>query len=167
MSENPKKDPRKSYRDVELRDWQKSVIAAIDSQDEFRDSEQYQGLSEYAVNKSLGVTAVFPRYSGHTYLANYIAHKYPTLLIYTNMDHFRKLTQLFPLHEGTETVSVYEMFYAVYKPTKHQPSPEFLELKKKFSGKKVVVVDNAQSLLVDMQDLLYNNAQCCVVMLGH
>lgn len=151
----------------ELDGWMEAVINAIEAHPEKRDSEQYQGLAEYTVNKSLGVTIRFPRNSGHTLLANYIAAKYPTLLIYGNMDHYRKVTGNFPLHPGTETVSMYEVHYAAYKQSNIQPTPEFQELKKKFAEKKVVVVDNAGSVPQDLHDLIYHNSVGIVILLGH
>lgn len=153
--------------DVDLEGWQEDVIKTIETHDAERENEQWQGVPDYVVNKGTGVTIAFPKGYGHTFLANYIASKYPTLLVYTSMDHYRELSKSFPFHQDTQTVSMHEIFYAVYKPSKAQPTPEFFAIRKKFEGKKVIVVDNALSVSDEIKDLIYNNSPCIVVMLGH
>lgn len=153
--------------EVKLYGWQEEVIRCINDHQSARESEQYLGIGEYTVNRALGVVMCLPRSSGHTYLANFIASRYPTLLIYGNMNHYRDVTSTFKLHPQTETVSMYEVFYSVYKPSKHQPTQEMMDMKKKFIGKKAVVVDNALSVPPDLRDLVYNSAQGAVVFLGH
>lgn len=157
----------KSSGEPTLYGWQQEIINLIDGHETLRDSEQYQGVSEYNTNKELGVTVCLPRSSGHTFLSNYIAHKYPTMLVYGNMPHYREVTGYFPLHPGSDTISVYELFYAAYKPSKHQVSSELLEFKKKLDGKKAIVIDNGMSLQQDLSDLIYNSSNCIVVKLGH
>jgi len=156
-----------SPSNVTLLGWQQEVIDAIEKHESIRESEPYQGLPEYTVNKHLSVYVRFPRGSGHTFLANFIAHKYPCVVVYGKMSHYRQLTDFFPLHAATETVSQYEIFYAIFKPSNIQPSPDFMEVRQKFVGKKVVIVDNASSLSQDLQDFIYNNSEGIVVFLGH
>lgn len=147
--------------------WQEDIISSIEAHGEKKDSEQFQGVPEFTLNRALGVSVAYPRGSGHTFLANYIAGKYPSLLVYTTMDHYRAVTKAFPLHKGTETISIYEIFYAMFKPSTHQPSQELAELQKKFENKSVVVVDNGMQVSEDIRNFIYNCARGIVVVLGH
>ena len=150
-----------------LRPWQKDVFDQIDLYDDRRDSEMYQGMADFAVNKALSVTIAMPKGSGHTFLANYIANALPTLLVYHTMDHYKAITERFALHSNTETISLYEIFYALYKPGTHQPSLETTQIRKKFEGKKVVVIDNALSVPDDLKNFIYDSARGPVILLGH
>jgi hypothetical protein len=154
-------------RTVQLKDWQKAVIESIDSYAGKVDAEVFGGMPDYTLNKALGVTMRLPRGSGHSWLANYIASEYPTLIVYGTMEQYEALTRSFPLHKDTETISIYEIFYAVFKPSVQRPTAEFQEIQKKFANKQVIVVDNSESVPPDMCDVIYNTARCSVVMLGH
>jgi tRNA A37 threonylcarbamoyladenosine biosynthesis protein TsaE len=150
---------------LELRNWQKDVLAEIESHEEKRDSQVCQGMAEYALNKQLGVTIKMPRGAGHTTFANFIANKYPTVLVYGKMDHYKLITSSFPLNTGTETISLYEIFYALYKNPQH-PSAEIMDIRNKIKEKKVVVVDNAASVSEDIKNFIYDSAGGIVIMLG-
>lgn len=153
--------------EVKLSGWQQNIVDAIETHDESRDSEQYQGLSDYSVNRSLGVVVAYPRQSGHTFLANYIAAKYPSVLIYRKMEDFKHMTARFQLHAGTDTLSMFEIYYALHKPDLMQPTPEFMELSKRFDGKRVIILDNGMSAPEDVKNFLYQVAQGIVIILGH
>jgi len=150
-----------------LKGWQQDIFSLIAEYDERKEEEAYQGLADYTINKSLGVTVAMPKGSGHTFLANYIASLHPTLLIYGKMDHYRKITDLFPLHQDTESLSLYEIFFALYKPGTHQPSPELVEIRKKFENKNAVVLDNSLSIPDDIKNFIYDSSRGMVIMLGH
>jgi hypothetical protein len=147
--------------------WQKQVIITIDGHEELRDSDQYQGVAEFNINRSLGVSIAMPRGSGHTYLSNFIASKYPSVLVYDTMKHFQQLTSRFPLHTNTDTISKYEIFYGLNKPDVRQPSPEFMAMRERFLNKKVIVVDNALSVSDDIKNFIYSVSNGIVVLLGH
>jgi hypothetical protein len=152
---------------VALHGWQQNIIDCIEKHDELRDSEQYQGLSDYSVNRSLGIVAAFPRGSGHTFLANYIASVYPSVLLYNKMGDYIDVTKTFPLHNNTDTISTFEIYYALHKPDLRTPSPEYLDIRARFQQKKVVVVDKGLSLPDDVKHFLYDAAQGIVIFLGH
>lgn len=156
---------KKEKQAFALRGWQEDVVKEIALHEEKRDSERMQSLSDFAASQALAVTVAMPRASGHTFLANYIASEYPTLLVYGNMHHYKEVTRLFPLHAGTETISLYEIFFAMYKNGQH-PGAELVEIRKKFDGKKVVVVDNGLSLSLDIKSFIYNSSRGIVVILG-
>lgn len=150
---------------LELKNWQKDLIVEIEEHEEKRDSQLCQGMADYALNRQLGINLKMPRGSGHTTFANYIAHKYPSMLIYSSMQHYKSITYNFPLHAGTETVSMYEIFYALYKNPQH-PSSEIMEIRNKIKEKKVVVIDNASSVSEDIKNFIYDSAGGIVIMLG-
>lgn len=154
-------------QDVKLHGWQQNIVDAIEKHEEARESEQYQGLADYSINRSLGVVVAYPRGSGHTYLCNYLAAKYPSVLIYRNMEDFKTLSSRFQLHAGTDTMSMYEIYYALHKPDLRQPSPEYLALRKRFDNKKLIILDAAMSAPEDVKNFLYQVAQGIVLFLGH
>jgi hypothetical protein len=165
-----KKDNNRAGLDVDtvtLKPWQQDVFDMIDRHEECRESDQYQGIADYSVNKALGAIVALPKQSGHTFLANYIANKYPTLLVYDTMAHYQSLTARFSLNEATDTISKFEIFYALTSPSVHQPSPEFMQLRERFKNKKVVVIDNGLSVSDDIKSFIYSIAQGIVIVLGH
>jgi hypothetical protein len=154
----------KEKNPVDLRNWQEDLLQEIDAHEEYRNSEQYQGVADYAVNKALSITLCYPRGSGHTFLSSYIASKYPTLLVYGKTAHYKTLTSLFPLNAASNVISHYEIHYSMYKDT--NASPELVEIQAMFANKKVVVVDNAMSVGHDVRDFILASAQGAVVFLG-
>jgi hypothetical protein len=153
--------------EVKLHPWQKSVIDAIEGHEDLRESEQYQGVSDYAINSNLGIVLSMPKGSGHTFLCNYIAAKYPTMLVYSKMKHYVELAQRFSLHQDTDTISLFEIYYALHKPGLQVPSVEYMDIKRRFEGKRVCVVDNGLSLSDELKTFLYNVSQGIVILLGH
>jgi hypothetical protein len=166
LSKEIGKEPLR-IEDIRLLGWQQAVVDAVEKHDDSRDSEDWVGHPEYKLNKELGVTIAMPRGSGHTLLANYLASKYPSLLIYGDIEHYRKVTGYFGLHQNTETVSVYEIFYSVFRPSQMIPSPEFANIKRRFENKKVIILDNALSVQENIKDVIYNTARGAVVFLGY
>lgn len=152
---------------VTLQGWQKNIIDAIENHEDARESEQYQGLADYSVNRSLGIVAAYPRGSGHTFLANYIASVYPTALIYNKMGDYIDVTKTFPLHPDTDTISTFEIYYALHKPDLRLPNPDYLDLRNRFQQKRVVVVDKGLAVHDDIKHFLYDVAQGIVIILGH
>ncbi len=162
MSGNTK-DNKKAISD--LKGWQKDILDEIDRHEDRRGSDQFQGLAPFALNKQLGVTVSFGRGAGHTTFANLIANKFPTLLIYGKMDHYKRVTASYALHDGTETISIYEIFHAMF--SNHQnPNGDLLGIRNRFEDKMVIVVDNAQSVSDDIKNFIYDSANTFVVMLG-
>ena len=154
-----KKEDLSQWNVAKLRNWQEDVINEVEQHEEKRNSEQYQGVAEYVTNKSLSVTVAMPKGAGHTFLANYIAGRYPTLLIYGRSDHYKTVTSRFVLHVNTQIISFFEIYYSMYKDSTHHPTPEIVEVRKLFEGKKVFVVDNAQSVGNDVKDFIFNSSQ--------
>lgn len=153
--------------DAKLLPWQQSVVQQIEKHPEIRDSEAYQGVPEFKINRDLGITVSLPRGSGHSYLANYLAARYPSMLLYHKMDDYKQVTQYFDLHPASETVSVYEIFWALYKPSSHQPSPELADIGKRLKAAHVIVIDNSLSVSEDVKNFVYDTASGIIVMLGH
>lgn len=156
----------KDKKTVTLKGWQQDIIDEIESHDEKRDSQVCQGMADLSLNRSLSVNVAMPRGSGHTFLANYIASVYPSALVYGKMNHYKEVTAKFPLNSNTETFSIYEIFYGMYKQD-HQPAADLMEIRKKFEDKRVVVVDRAMGVSDDIKNFIYDSARCIVVMLGH
>jgi hypothetical protein len=152
---------------VDLWGWQKDVIAHIEEHEDRRDSEAFQGMPDFTLNKALGITIAFPRGTGHTFLANYIASQYPTLLVYSKMDHYKEVTGHFPLNPLTETISLYEIFFSMYSNNNQHASTDLVDVRKKFDDKKVVVIDKGLSVSDDVKNFIYNSARGIVVILGH
>ena len=160
----------KSFRNiktVELYPWQKDVIGFIDKHETERDSEKYAGLSDYVVNRELQISVVLPRGAGHTFLSNYIAAKYPSILIYNKLEHYSGLIGNFEINSGTEVISSFEIYYAMHKPSNHQPSQEISEITKKIQSKKIIIVDNSLSVPTDVKDYLLGATRGAIVFLGH
>lgn len=151
---------------IQLYPWQQTVVDKINEHDSLRESEQYQGMPDYTINKALGVSIALPKGSGHTLLSNYIAAKIPSIVVYGNMNHYKEICK-YPLHPDSETISCYEIFYALYKPDVMSPSKEFLELRQRFNNKKVIVIDNAQSTHNEIKEFLFGVAHGPLVCLGH
>lgn len=148
-----------------LKGWQNDIIELIEQYEETRDSDQFQGLSDFQLNRQLSATVALPRGSGHTTFANYIASKYPSLLVYGKMDHYKRITGTFALHQDSDTVSIYEIFHAMYKQNGH-PTSDLVELRNKIKSKQVVVIDNALSVSQDMKDFIFDSAGGIIIMLG-
>lgn len=158
---------KNKVENVKLHGWQADIITAIDNHQSVRESDQYQGIADYKINRSLGINVAMPKGAGHTFLANYIASKYPTMLVYGNMQHYNNVIGRFALHGQTETVSKYEIFYAIRKSDIQMPSAESMQLRDRFQSKQVIVVDNALSVTDEIKDYIYGVSAGCVVMLGH
>lgn len=75
-----------------LRPWQQVVVDHVEEHENYVDTEQMQTLSEYERAKASRIQAAFPRGSGHTTLAAYLAAKYPSALIYTDTEHYKELS---------------------------------------------------------------------------
>lgn len=148
---------------VKLHDWQKAVITEIDLHEKHRDMDQYQDIHEYVVNKELSISIAFPKNSGHTFLSNYVAAKYPSLLVYGKTPHYKSLIANFDLNEKTQVISHYEMYYVLQDG---QPSMEHNDIKKMFEDKKVVIVDNAQSVHHIVKDFILASSRGIVLFLG-
>lgn len=152
---------------IKLKPWQAEVISIIDDHARERESEAYQGMSDYDINRNLGISIALPRKSGHTFLANYIASKYACVLVHGDMKNFNTVTATFPLHAGTDCLSMFEIFYAMNKPSLHQPTQDLVDLNSRFDGKKVVVADNGIRIPDEIRNYLYSVSQGIVVLLGH
>jgi hypothetical protein len=58
------------------------------------------------------------------------------------------------LNPGTDMMSVFEIFYTLHKPEQVSPSQDFMDLKSRFSGKQVVIVDNAERVTQEVKNFL-------------
>ena len=139
----------------------------VDEHDETREEESYQGVPDWSINRDLSITAIFPRRAGHTYLASYLASTRPTTLVYRDVPHLKELTDKFPLHPESETISMYEIFFALYKPDIQTPSQEMIEMNKRFQCPRLVVVDNYLRIPHQIRDYIFGLAQGPIVLLGH
>jgi hypothetical protein len=152
---------------VTLSGWQDDIVKMVDEHESVRDDDRYQGVPELAVNKEISITVILPRGSGHTFLANYLAASYPSVLVYGNRANLIEITEHFELHPESEIISMYEIFYALYKPDIHLPSQEMVEMNKRFATKKLIVVDNALRVPQPVKDYIYGLARGPIVFLGH
>lgn len=157
-------DAARAAQSLSLKGWQQDILNEIEAHEEKRESDQYQGLGDYTISRILGVTVAMPRGSGHTTFANLIASRYPTLLVYGRMDHYKRITGTYPLHEQSNTISIYEIFHGMYKS--NGPNVELQTVRDSIAKTKVVVVDNAMSVSEDIRNFIYDSACGLVVMLG-
>lgn len=162
-----KESKEKDLSKVVLFPWQESVMLAIKRYSEMKESDEYQGISDFSLNRELGVRITMPRSAGHTFLANYIGAKLPTMMVYKTLNDYHNLSNTFALHPSTETISSYEIFYALHKPGVHIPNPEVLEIRDRIINKQVVVIDEAMSVSDDVKNFLLEVSPCIVIMLGH
>jgi hypothetical protein len=149
---------------VSLTGWQKDVVAIIDSHATLRESQEYQAMPDYVINKELSLSVAFPRQSGHTTFANYLASKYASIVVYRDIKHYLALSQPLQLHQNTDMLSMFEISYVLTESV--QPSLNVEDLKQRFHGKKVVVVDGGESLPARVRSFLLEVATCQVVFLG-
>jgi hypothetical protein len=152
--------------DVQLAGWQDDVFRAVLEHEDERSAEQYQGAPEWNVNKELAITVAMPSKQGHTFLANFIAAKQDAILVYRDIKHLKAVTGNFALAPGSQTVSMYEIFYALFKPDVQQPSPELAEMTKRIRTAKPVIVDEAGRVPQQVKDFILANAQGPIVFLG-
>jgi hypothetical protein len=158
--------------DFTLKGWQSEVVNIIEQYDELRDSHASQGVSNYDLNRKLGVTIALPSGAGHTFLATYLAKTYPTFLVYTSTKHYHEIIEQLDSefiengNQSSTTASMHEIFYAMNKPGIHQPCQELLDLRDRIASKKVIVVDKAEQVPPTVKDFLYNSASGIVIMLG-
>lgn len=150
--------------EVKLRGWQQDIIDEIESHENKRDSEQYQGLPEYVVNKELSISVAFPRKSGHSFLASYIASRYKSALVYGKTDHYKTLLNTFQLNSESSVISHYEIYYTMMK--NDNGSTELIKISEMLKSKSVIVIDNAQSVGHEVKDFILASAIGPVVMLG-
>jgi hypothetical protein len=52
------------------------------------------------------------------------------------------------------------------KPDINNPTPELVELKKRFENKKLIILDESSKISQDIKDFLCNIDDCLVVLLG-
>jgi len=167
-----------------LLDWQRSVIKVIDDYDELSGSEQMQELNHYDRAKSCAIRVCFPRRSGHTTLAVYLAKHYNASIIYTDTEHYREIdSQLIdnkyielekPFKDAnkykSDMVSVYHIWHDIIRSRTDYKSAEGLNsLKNILSNKKVIVIDMASLITeryTEVLDWLYNITNGIIVMLG-
>ena len=158
---------KQELKGVQLTGWQADVVDAVERHEEIRDGERFQGIPDYQANRQLAIQVVFPKGSGHTYLANYLASEFKAILVYGNAEHLNDLTERFALNPETQTISTFEMFYALFKPDINQPCPELIELNNKFKTRTLIVVDNYLRVPQHVRDYILNTAQGPIVFLGH
>jgi hypothetical protein len=86
------------------------------------------------------------------------------------MQHYKEVVQetapVFKNDKTSETISMFEIYYALTKPDTRQPSEELEALTRKVNEKKVIVVDRANRVPQVIKDYLYNTASGIVIMLG-
>ena len=152
---------------VKLRSWQQAVYDEIEKHMEMRESEVYAGCSDYQINRDLSIITAFPKGSGHSFLANYIAATMPSILVYKDLNHYTQATGNFPVHTQTDALSIFEIFYALHKPDVRVPNPEYMEIRQRMQSKRVTVVDNFMSLPQGIKDFLYESSSGIIIMLGH
>lgn len=139
-----------------LHGWQKAIYAEIEN---FINTNK-SVLKNRVIHVSLG------NGMGHSFLANYIASKIPATLICGSTSHQKQLTSKFLLHDESEIISRFEIFYALNKPDINNPTPELIELKKRFENKKLIILDESSKISQDIKDFLCNIDDCLVLFLG-
>lgn len=167
-----------------LSDWQKSVIKVIDNFDDFSGSQQMQELNQYDRSKACSIRVCFPRRSGHTTLAVYLATHYDASVIYVDTEHYREIDCQLPFDKNeyvdlkkpsrstskADMVSVYHIWHDIVRSRTDYKSAEGLELlKNTLSNKKIIVIDKASHIVEkypEVLDWLYNITNGIIVMLG-
>lgn len=150
---------------IGLSGWQKDVIAAIENNEDLRGEERFQGRPGFEVAQDTSVTVKLPG-EDNTLFATYLASVYETLLVYTDHKHFRAIEDAGFVDGKSETISMHEIYYTLYKPDARQPCEELLQLNDRVSKKKVIIIDKASKVAQVIRDYLYNNSTGIVVMLG-
>ncbi len=71
--------------------WQESVLEAVERHEEISGRESMQLLDNYQRNKEISISVKFPKGSGHTTFASYLAFTFPSVLVYSDQDHLKEL----------------------------------------------------------------------------
>lgn len=163
-----------------LRNWQKAVVEFVDAHDEMYNSESMTSVSQYARNRDCSIRVCFPRQSGHTTLAAYLATVNSAVLVYSDLNHYKTLRHFARDVEGDsglfdETVdclSVFHIYHDILVQSRSNVQSEALNnLKMKFSlrDNRMVVIDEATNIFEahpEILDWIYNIANGPIVILG-
>lgn len=164
---------------IELHAWQNIVKECIDNHVEYINEQGMQQISLYERNKRTTIRVKLPNSPGHTTLAAFLAVMYDSVLIYSDIDHFKDLeatavySGLFDetdkgLNNVSKCISVYHLSHDLYS----HKTEDLEKLKMKFdshSDFKVTIVDDATSLLEkqpNLVDWLYNVSPGPIVLLN-
>jgi len=135
---------------VTLLKWQEVVISEINGYDDFIGAEALQALGDYEQNCNSMIQVSLRKGAGHTFLTGHIAKKYPSCVIYCNLEHYHDIELLAGIHEGdewhedTKFLSVYELRHDLLLSSKAEwIGGRLEELKQKIIDKKVIVIDKA------------------------
>jgi hypothetical protein len=137
--------------EIKLKPWQQIVIDEIDKHEEFINSDAFLSLSDYNKNRLSRVHISLPKGSGHTFIAAYIACKYPTAFIYKDMEHWKEICKHSKvdenqLNKNSCVISAYEISHDIFCQTPGNYS-SLNDISKKVADKQVVVIDNATEII--------------------
>jgi hypothetical protein len=85
------------------------------------------------------------------------------VVVYTDIAHYHEFDG--EKHARTETISAYEIHFAMTNTEIRQPSEHLQDITRRIGEKKVVVVDCANRIPKSVKDYLYNIATGIVIML--
>ena len=149
-----------------LRPWQSYVCDAIAGHEELIEQDELQGLSDFNLNVKTSIRIKLPSQSGHTWLTSYLAHKYPSVVVVKDIEHYSRVNNSFTKHPETVFLTFAEIYYAIFAPSKFSPSQEHAQLKEKISARKLILVDEAGQMPIDVLDFIFSTAKGKVVLLG-
>lgn len=165
-----------------LHSWQQVVIDHIESFDDLSGSEELISLSDYDRNRVMSLMISMPDKSGHTTLASFIAFKFPSVIIYTDVNHYKEIevaARAFTdgkvlFDPQTSWISIYEIFHDMITVNKSKyQSDALIRLKERFgidnNFGKVVAIDKGADIAVrhpEIVDWVYQVSAGPVVLLG-
>ena len=159
---------------IKLKTWQKEIIDTIENYEDFIGQENMQGLSEYEKNEASSVYVRFPKGSGHSFLTSYISCNYPSVIIYEDIENWKNILKCGKveetnIHPETSLVSIYEISHEILSTFRKDGGFYLDRVKSKMIDKKVVVIDNATSMMrrfPQVVDFLFNFCKGQIVLLG-
>jgi hypothetical protein len=164
--------------ELDLKPWQKLVFDMIGKHDDLTNGESMMSLSTYDVNKATQISVTLPYQSGHSTLVCYTALKYPSMIIYKNLNDLDNILDTCDAtvddlkKAGSETMSWYELLYYVNmgpQSDSQERDVEFQNIKKRIENKKVVLVDHGSKVqrnFSQLIDFLFVISKGAVVLLG-
>ncbi|NJL70117.1 MAG: hypothetical protein HC888_00280 [Candidatus Competibacteraceae bacterium] len=172
-------------------DWQQVLVDFVEKHEDLVGQEEFQIMGEYGRNKETSIRISLPTGSGHTSAAAYLACNYPSLLIFTDIEHYKSLASAakkfrdkncskavneFDFHPETVCLSFYHVYHDMLAISKSASQSHALNKLRnrvfsqpKDTAARCVVVDNATNvteLHPEILDWIYNIAEGPVVLLG-
>lgn len=165
---------------IKLYPWQKNIIEFIENHEKYISEEDKQSLSTYDLNRLSRIQVSLPSGSGHSTLASYLLFKYNCAILYTSMnsllDVLGQVEATFDDFYESDSVALNLFEFNHYAFTNKDINvrnthklESFSNLKKKISEKKVVIIDDATSVMEVFKpalDVVFNTSTGAIVLLG-